>query len=87
MGWGFHWVSSAGNDFNVDYGVSFTPEEAERGAFYNYRVQPTPSEREGMSVFLKDDDGRIFHTYSAYARGIDLLNTAYNYLDTVPKGP
>jgi predicted dithiol-disulfide oxidoreductase (DUF899 family) len=86
MGWGFHWVSSAGNDFNVDYGVSFTPEEAERGAFYNYRVQPTPSEREGMSVFLKDDDGRIFHTYSAYARGIDLLNSAYNYLDTVPKG-
>jgi predicted dithiol-disulfide oxidoreductase (DUF899 family) len=87
MGWGFHWVSSAGNEFNVDYGVSFTPDQAEHGATYNYKLQPTgPTEREGMSVFLKDDAGRIFHTYSAYARGIDLMNTAYNYLDTVPKG-
>jgi predicted dithiol-disulfide oxidoreductase (DUF899 family) len=87
MGWRFHWVSSAGTEFNVDYGVSFTPEEAEHGATYNYKQQPTgPTEREGMSVFLKDDSGSIFHTYSAYARGIDLMNTAYNYLDTVPKG-
>lgn len=62
------------------------PRGGRARAFYNYRVQPTPSEREGMSVFLTNDDGRIFHTYSAYARGIDLLNTAYNYLDTVPKG-
>jgi predicted dithiol-disulfide oxidoreductase (DUF899 family) len=87
MGWGFHWVSSASNEFNVDYGVSFTPDQAEHGATYNYKLQPTgPTEREGMSVFLKDDAGRVFHTYSAYARGIDLMNTAYNYLDTVPKG-
>jgi predicted dithiol-disulfide oxidoreductase (DUF899 family) len=87
MGWGFHWVSSYGTDFNRDFGVGFTEEEAENGGFYNYRVQPTgPREREGMSVFFKDDAGRIFHTYSAYARGLDLFNTAYNYLDTVPKG-
>lgn len=87
MGWTFQWVSSAGNEFNVDHGVSFTPEQAEHGATYNYKRQPTgPTEREGMSVFLKDDAGRVFHTYSAYARGIDLMNTAYNYLDTVPKG-
>jgi predicted dithiol-disulfide oxidoreductase (DUF899 family) len=87
MGWSFAWFSSAGNDFNTDLGVSFTPEQAEQGGFYNYRMAPTgPTEREGMSVFFKDDAGRIFHTYSAYARGIDLMNTAYNYLDTVPKG-
>jgi predicted dithiol-disulfide oxidoreductase (DUF899 family) len=87
MGWSFGWFSSAGNDFNRDLGVGFTPEEAEQGGFYNYRLGPTgPTEREGMSVFFKDDTGRIFHTYSAYARGIDLMNTAYNYLDTVPKG-
>jgi predicted dithiol-disulfide oxidoreductase (DUF899 family) len=87
MGWSFAWFSSANNDFNTDLGVSFTPEQAEHGGFYNYRLAPTgPTEREGMSVFFKDDAGRIFHTYSAYARGIDLMNTAYNYLDTVPKG-
>jgi predicted dithiol-disulfide oxidoreductase (DUF899 family) len=87
MGWSFDWFSSAGSDFNSDLGVGFTPEEAEQGGFYNYRLGPTgPTEREGMSVFYKDDTGRIFHTYSAYARGIDLMNTAYNYLDTVPKG-
>jgi predicted dithiol-disulfide oxidoreductase (DUF899 family) len=87
MGWSFRWYSSAGSDFNRDMGVSFTPPEAEDGGFYNYRRQPTgPTEREGMSVFAKDGEGSIFHTYSAYARGIDLFNTAYNYLDTVPKG-
>jgi predicted dithiol-disulfide oxidoreductase (DUF899 family) len=87
MGWSFRWYSSAGSDFNRDLGVSFTPEEARTGGFYNYRTQPTgPTEREGMSVFLRAEDGRIFHTYSAYARGIDLFNTAYNYLDTVPRG-
>ena len=87
MGWSFRWYSSAGGDFSRDLGVSFTPEEAESGAFLNYRIQPTgPTEREGMSVFYRDQDGRVFHTYSAYERGIDLMNTAYNYLDTVPKG-
>jgi predicted dithiol-disulfide oxidoreductase (DUF899 family) len=87
MGWSFRWYSSAGGDFSRDLGVSFTPEEAQSGAFLNYRMKPTGlTEREGMSVFYRDQDGRVFHTYSAYERGIDLMNTAYNYLDTVPKG-
>jgi predicted dithiol-disulfide oxidoreductase (DUF899 family) len=84
MGWGFKWVSSAETDFNFDYGVSFAPGDR-ASPVYNYGSQsPGVSEREGMSVFFKDRD--VFHTYSAYARGIDLLNTAYNYLDLVPKG-
>ena len=87
MGWSFRWYSSAGGDFSRDLGVSFTPEQAKSGAFYNYRMQSTGlTEREGMSVFYRDQDGRVFHTYSAYGRGIDLMNTAYNYLDTVPQG-
>jgi predicted dithiol-disulfide oxidoreductase (DUF899 family) len=87
MGWSFRWVSSAGTDFKRDFGTSFTPQEAAEGAYFNYRVQKIGiTEREGMSVFYRADDGRIFHTYSAYGRGIDLLNTAYNYLDTVPLG-
>jgi predicted dithiol-disulfide oxidoreductase (DUF899 family) len=88
MGWRFKWLSSAGTSFNFDYGVSFTDEERERGdALYNFRRgDPGVSEREGVSVFYKDDAGKLFRTYSAYARGIDLLNTAYNYIDLVPKG-
>jgi predicted dithiol-disulfide oxidoreductase (DUF899 family) len=88
MGWSFKWLSSGGNDFNRDFGVAFSPEEvANKKAFYNYTMQdPLVTEREGMSVFFKDPDGNVFHTYSAYARGIDLVNTAYNYLDLVPKG-
>jgi predicted dithiol-disulfide oxidoreductase (DUF899 family) len=85
MGWDFHWVSSAETDFNFDYGVSFTPEREDQPV-YNYgTLPPRNDEREGVSVFASGD-GSIFHTYSAYARGIDLLNTAYNYLDIVPKG-
>lgn len=88
MGWTFDWVSSAGTDFNFDYQASFRPEDvAKKKVFYNYAVQNAgPSEREGVSVFYKDSAGRIFHTYSAYARGIDMMNTAYQYLDLVPKG-
>lgn len=87
MGWNFKWVSSYGNDFNFDYRVSFTPEEmAANKAIYNFTEQePHASEREGISVFIKDD-GNIFRTYSTYARGIDLLSTDYNYLDLTPKG-
>jgi predicted dithiol-disulfide oxidoreductase (DUF899 family) len=86
MGWSFHWVSSGRNDFNVDYGVSFGPEQREE-TVYNYGSQsPSNPEREGLSVFCKDESGHVFHTYSSYARGIDLVNTAYNYLDLVPKG-
>ena len=88
MGWDFKWMSSYNTDFNFDYDVSFTSEEfAKKKAFYNFITQdPHSPEREGVTVFYKDPAGRIFHTYSAYARGIDMLNTAYHYLDLVPKG-
>jgi predicted dithiol-disulfide oxidoreductase (DUF899 family) len=87
MGWGFDWFSSGETDFNFDFGVSFSPEDQEQDGAYNYGSQaPHMSEREGLSVFYKDDNGSVFHTYSAYARGIDLVNSAYNYLDLVPKG-
>ncbi len=88
MGWSFKWLSSHGNRFNFDYHVSFTPEEVERKqAFYNFAVQdPFVAEREGVSVFHRDSQGRMFRTYSTYARGIDMLNVDYQYLDLVPKG-
>ena len=88
MGWSFKWLSSAGTSFNFDYGVSFTPGEMERReAFYNYREQdPDASEREGISVFVDQGKRGIFHTYSTFARGIDMMNVDYQYLDLVPKG-
>jgi predicted dithiol-disulfide oxidoreductase (DUF899 family) len=86
MGWGFTWVSSGRNDFNADYGVYFEPADYDRQV-YNYgTIAPGLADREGMSVFAFDEDGALFHTYSAYARGIDLLNTAYNYIDLTPGG-
>ena len=88
MGWGFPWLSSAGSDFNFDYRVSFTEDELAAGQLdYNYRPNPfSMSEAPGASVFFKDGEGRIFHTYSTYARGLDMLNVAYHYMDLVPKG-
>ena len=88
MGWNFKWVSSFGNDFNRDYHVSFTPEEMEKGEmYYNYEMRKFPQEEgPGISVFYKDTAGDIFHTYSCYARGLDMVNGAYHYLDLVPKG-
>jgi predicted dithiol-disulfide oxidoreductase (DUF899 family) len=88
MGWGFKWISSYDTDFNFDYNISFTPDElSKKEAIYNFTTQdPHSPEREGVSVFYKDSAGRVFHTYSAYARGIDMLNVAYHYLDLVPKG-
>jgi predicted dithiol-disulfide oxidoreductase (DUF899 family) len=88
MGWSFKWVSSLRSDFNFDYRVSFTAAELEaHRAFYNYAWQdPGVAEREGVSVFFKDAQERVFHTYSAYARGIDILNTDYNLLDLTPRG-
>ena len=88
MGWRFRWVSSYENDFNQDYHVSFTPDEMAQGeVYYNYGMTQFPSEEApGISAFYKDPDGAIFHTYSAYARGLDMLVGAYNYLDLVPKG-
>jgi len=88
MGWRFHWASSFGTDFNYDYGVTFTPEEMSQGKVpYNYGVVEFPSdEAPGASVFSKDASGAVFHTYSAYARGLDILLGAYNFLDLTPKG-
>jgi predicted dithiol-disulfide oxidoreductase (DUF899 family) len=87
MGWTFPWYSSAGSDFNFDYDVSFTPEELNAGAVeYNYRRTGwSGSEAPGISVFLKVE-GQIYHTYSTYERGLDMLNVAYHYMDLVPKG-
>ena len=88
MDWSFKWVSSFGSDFNRDYRVSFVPEDKKEGKVdYNYALQPFPSdEAPGISVFYKDAAGKIFHTYSSYGRGLDMLNGAYHYLDLVPKG-
>src|SRR5438093_10564788 len=76
MGWRFKWVSSVGTDFNYDLGVSFTPDQVARGAmFYNYKMTDAGvPDREGASVFYKDRTGTVFHTYSCYGRGIDVLN-------------
>ena len=88
LGWTFKWVSSADNDFNYDYNVSFIPEELAKGPrYYNYAwSKSSMTELPGISVFYKDASGAIFHTYSCYARGLDMMNAAYHYLDLVPKG-
>jgi predicted dithiol-disulfide oxidoreductase (DUF899 family) len=87
MGWSFPWVSSHGSDFNFDYHASFTPEQIATGTYYNYQVQPNKvSEQIGISVFARNERGEMFHTYSCYSRGVDMLNGAYHYLDLVPKG-
>src|SRR5712692_7114040 len=88
MGWRFKWVSSYGNDFNRDYHVSFTTDEMAQGKVnYNYEMREFGSEEApGASVFYKDAAGDVFHTYSSYARGLDMLLGAYHYLDLVPKG-
>ena len=88
MGWRFKWVSSNGNEFNFDYHVSFTKEEEKKNkTYYNYQEQEfIEEELAGLSVFYKDENGDIFHTYSTYARGLDPLVGTYNFLDLVPKG-
>jgi predicted dithiol-disulfide oxidoreductase (DUF899 family) len=88
MGWNFKWVSSGRSDFNFDYQASFTPEEmAAKRALYNFTVRdPGAPEREGHSIFYKDENGAVFHTYSCYDRGNDKLNLHYHYLDLVPRG-
>lgn len=87
FGWTFKWVSCIGDDFNRDFNVWFAPEVLERGeAIYNYGSQKvTNSAMPGISAFFKDG-GHVFHTYSTYARGLDMMNTAYHYLDIAPKG-
>jgi len=88
MGWTLHWYSSGDSGFNFDYHVSFTPQEfSEKKAFYNFKIQdPQAPEREGHSVFYKDKHDKVFHCYSCYDRGNDMLNIHYHYLDMVPKG-
>ena len=88
MGWRFKWVSSLGSDFNHDYHISFAEDDMAKGeVYYNYRNTTFPaSEAPGLSVFRKGDNGKIFHTYSSYGRGLDMLIGAYNWLDLVPKG-
>lgn len=87
MDWKFKWVSSFGSDFNYDYNVSFTDEQiAEGEVYYNYAKQETGSESPGTSVFYRDSAGQVFHTYSTYSRGGDILIGAHNFLDLTPKG-
>ncbi len=88
MGWNFKWVSAFENDFNYDYHVSFTPDDIASGQkLYNFETSSfLAPEAPGISVFYKDEQGDIFHTYSTYSRGLDMMNTAYHHLDLVPKG-
>jgi predicted dithiol-disulfide oxidoreductase (DUF899 family) len=88
MGWRFNWVSSNGNDFNRDYHVWFTKEELATGKVnHNFTLEAFPgTDAPGISVFYKNQNGEIFHTYSAYARGTETTMNTYNYLDYVPKG-
>jgi predicted dithiol-disulfide oxidoreductase (DUF899 family)/uncharacterized damage-inducible protein DinB len=88
MGWQFPWLSSFGSDFNYDYKVSFTPDDMQPGKRpYNFGTVDFPMEEgPGLSVFYKDETGQIFHTYSTYQRGLDILLTAYNFIDMTPKG-
>ena len=88
MGWRFEWVSSLESDFNRDFHVSFTAEELECDrCYYNYRLGAYPvDEAPGISVFYRDEAGDIFHTYSCYARGLDMVNGAYHFMDLAPKG-
>ncbi|HVT11866.1 MAG TPA: thioredoxin family protein [Fimbriimonadaceae bacterium] len=88
MGWGFDWISSAGSTFSYDFGASFRREDLDAGpVVYNFKEQSMKSEDQpGLTVFVKDAEGRIFRTYSTYERGLDLLCGAYNLLDLTPKG-
>jgi predicted dithiol-disulfide oxidoreductase (DUF899 family) len=87
MGWTFDWLSSAGNDFNYDFAISFTPEAIKAGKNYNFGTSAFGGEEApGISVFYRDEAGTIFHTYSCFARGLDMMNAAYHYLDLTPLG-
>jgi len=85
MGWTFRWVSSLDNDFNFDFGVSFPPDE--KAPKYNHdTLAPYGQEAPGLSAFRRGEDGAIYRTYSTYARGLDMLNGAYQLLDITSKG-
>jgi predicted dithiol-disulfide oxidoreductase (DUF899 family) len=87
MGWKFPWVSSHGTTFNRDFHVSFTADERASGkADYNFGSKPPGEEMPGVSAFWKDDAGTVFHTYSTYGRGVEVMMGTYNMLDLMPKG-
>ena len=88
MGWTFDWVASGDGDFNYDYGVTFTRDQIDKGeAKYNFGATPPYGEElPGISVFYRDESGSVFHTYSTFARGLDMMNAAYHYLDLTPLG-
>jgi predicted dithiol-disulfide oxidoreductase (DUF899 family) len=90
MGWKFNWVSSSGNDFNRDFHVSFTPQEKARGqgeVYYNYGMTKFPAEEApGISLFYRNKDGEVFHTYSTFGRGVEVMMGTYHMLDLAPKG-
>lgn len=88
MGWKFKWLSSHGGDFNYDYQVSFADDDnGDDEIYYNYKMGKFPSsEAPGLSAFIKDDKGEVFHTYSSYGRGVETLIGAYSILDLAPKG-
>jgi len=87
MGWTFRWVSSDGTDFNRDFHVTFTPEEIAGGkADYNFGGKAHGAELPGVSVFYKDDAGEVFHTYSTFGRGVEVMMHTYNLLDLTPQG-
>lgn len=88
LGWTFRWVSCGGNSFNHDYGTAFTPEQIAAGTVsYNYGTTPyAHTDLPGYSVFARGDDGAVFHTYSTYSRGTELMFTPFAFLDLAPKG-
>ena len=86
MGWHFPWASSAGSDFNRDFGVTFTPDDAAAGATYNYEPTPETGELPGLSAFYKDETGQVFHTYSTFTRGLEELIGTLMILDRAPMG-
>jgi predicted dithiol-disulfide oxidoreductase (DUF899 family) len=88
MGWSFDWLSSANTDFNFDYAVSFKPDEINSSAkIYNFGTSEfSVEEAPGISAFYRDEAGTVFHTYSCFARGLDMMNAAYQYLDLTPLG-
>lgn len=92
MGWTFPWLSSAGSDFNYDFGATFREDGNGSTQSYNFgtgnfrgRFFDSNAEAPGLSVFLRDG-ADVLHTYSTYSRGLDILIGAYNYLDLTPLG-
>ena len=88
MGWRFAWASSNGNDFNRDFHVSFAPEDRIDGeVYYNYHLMSFPAdEAPGISIFVKNDAGEVFHTYSTFGRGVEVMMGAYSLIDLTPQG-